>query len=295
MTLFNTLLLREWIQYRWGWLCVVAIPLILLLALVPFSQVAGVETMAPEPIALISAGLTLGLIMAVAFATSVYQLVNLPRRDQQDRSIEFWKSLPGTDTQSVAAPMLAHALLMPLAVLVLASVGSAVVGVAMAYKELGADGLRQMQWAGLGPAALWAVARLALGVALAMLWLSPMLLAMMAAGAWFKRWGPPLLVFVVGALLKLYEPLGLQQVLGRQLQGAASAFFASAAGLPDMPDESKTLPIEVVYDTLYRVPTWAPHDMLLALRSTWHPQFIGGLLLAAVCFGLIVLQRRRAG
>lgn len=295
MTLFNTLLLREWIQYRWGWLCIVVIPLVLLLALVPFSQVAGVETMAPEPIALISAGLALGLIMAVAFATSVYQLLNLPRRDQQDRSIEFWKSLPGTDTQSVAAPMLAHALLMPLAVLVLASLGSAVVGVAMAYKELGAEGLRQMQWAGLGPAVLWAVARLAVGMSLAMLWLSPMVLAMMAASAWLKRWGPPLLVFVVGALLKLYEPLGLQQVLGRQVQGAAGAFFASASGLPDMPDESKALPIEVVYDVIYRVPTWAPHDMLQALRATWHPQFIGGVLLAVVCFGLIVLQRRRAG
>lgn len=295
MTLFNTLLLREWIQYRRGWMCIIFIPVALLLALVPVSQVSGLDLVAPEPIALISAGLTLWLVLAVTLATTLYQLIGLARRDQRDRSIEFWKSLPGSDTQSLAAPLLAHAVLLPLAALLLASVGGAVVGVAMAYKELGAEGLRQMQWAGVGVAALWFVARLAVGLLLALLWLSPFLLALMAASAWLKRWGAPLLVFGVGGLIKLYDAQGLLQLLGAQVQGAKGALIAGAPGLASFPPGTKSLPMEELYDALYRFPTWAPQDMLLALQATWSGHFIGGLLVAVGCFALMVWQRRRAG
>lgn len=295
MTLFNTLLLREWIQYRRAWMCIIIIPVVLLLALVPVSQVDGLDIVAPEPIAMISAGLTLWLVLAVTLASTIYQLIALPRRDQQDRSIEFWKSLPGSDTQSLAAPLLAHALLLPLAALVLATLGGALVGVAMTYKELGADGLRQMQWAGVGLATLWFVARLAVGLVLALLWLSPFVLALMAASAWLKRWGAPLLMFGVGGLIKLYDAQGLLQLLGAQVQGAKVALVAGAPGLATFPAGSKSLPMEELYDALYRFPSWAPQDMLLAVQATWSAHFIGGLLVAVGCFALMVWQRRRAG
>jgi ABC-2 type transport system permease protein len=293
MRTFNTLLLREWLQYRWGWAGIVLIPVIVLLALVPFSQVAGVETMAPEPIALISAGLTMGLVMAITLATSFYQLMALPRRDQQDRSIEFWKSLPGTDSQSLAAPLLAHALLLPLSALVLATAGGALVGAAMAFKELGPDGLRQMQWAGVGVAGVWLLARLMLGLVLALLWLSPFLLALMAASAWLKRWGAPLLMFGLGGLIKLYDGRALMEVLGRQVLGAKLSLISGAPGLTSFPAGNTSLPMEELYDALYRFPSWAPQDMLLALQHMLSPQFFGGLVVAAACFGLMVWQRRR--
>jgi len=294
MKTFNTLLLREWFQYRWGWLAIILIPVVVLLALVPFSQVEGIQTLAPEPIALISAGLTMGLVMALVLAATVYQLMGLPRRDQQDRSIEFWKSLPGSDTQSLAAPLLAHAVLLPLSALAIAMAGGSVVGVAMTIKELGLDGLRQMQWAGVGHAAIWLLVRLMAGLVLAMLWLSPFLLALMAASAWLKRWGAPLLMFGVGGLIKLYDGRLPMEVLIRQVDGARRSLISGAPGLASFPPGTSAAPMDDLYDALYRFPDWAPRDLGMALQSTLSPQFVGGLAVAAVCFALLVWQRRRA-
>ncbi|SEL79170.1 hypothetical protein SAMN05216359_11729 [Roseateles sp. YR242] len=293
MKTFNTLLLREWMQYRWGWMAIILIPIVVLLALVPFSQVSGLDALTPEPVALISAALTMGLVMALTLASTFYQLMSMPRRDQQDRSIEFWKSLPGSDSQSLAAPLLAHGVLLPLCALVLAMAGGAVVGVAMTFKELGLDGLRQMQWLGVGHAALWLLARLTLGLVLALLWLSPFVLALMAAGAWLKRWGAPLLMFGVGGLIKLYDGKGAMTVLVRQFEGARISIVSGAPGLASFPEGTHDFPIEELYEALYRFPDWAPQDMLLGLQSAAAPQFVGGLLVAAACFGLMVWQRRR--
>ena len=44
------------------------------------------------------------------------QAAGLARRDAQDRSIELWRSLPVGDATAIAVTLVAHLLLMPLAV-----------------------------------------------------------------------------------------------------------------------------------------------------------------------------------
>lgn len=297
MSMFNTLLLREWLQYKRAWIGLVLVPMLLLLVLVPFSQVDGLEAVTPEPVTLISTLLTLGLVLAVALAVSGYQLIGLPRRDQQDRSIEFWASLPGSHATSLAAPLVAHGLLVPLAAAVIALAGGLVVGVAMAVKELGPEAVQQMQWSAVLQATLWFGLRLSVGLVLAALWLSPFVLALMAASAWLKRWGAPLLLIAVGAFLKLYENERVAAVvwgvLTQQLWGAARSVSPGTQSLVIKGSKDGAEMLERFYDGLYQFPQAAQADLVEVLGFTVQPPFFAGLIVAAGCFWLLVLQRRR--
>lgn len=297
MKIFNTLLLREWLQYKRGWIGLVAAPMLLLLVLVPISQVNGLDAVAPEPIAVITGLLTVALVMAIALSVSGYQLMGLGRRDQQDRSIEFWASLPGSHSASLGAPILAHGLLMPMGAMAVAVCGGLVVGVAMAFKELGAEGIGAMQWSALFEVAIWLTLRLAVGIVLAALWLSPIVLALMAASAWLKRWGAPLLVIAVSGFLKLYQHTSAADavagVLARQFEGVGRSFFSGTHELKIQTGEEGRLVMEGFYDALYQFPTWARQDIASALQFLAQPQFLVGLAVAAFCFWLLVLQRKR--
>ncbi|WP_431260328.1 hypothetical protein ACQ86G_09370 [Roseateles chitinivorans] len=298
MTLFNTLLLREWLQYKRAWIGLVLAPVLVLLALVPFSQVDGIDVPSPEPVALIAGLLTVGLVLALALGVSTYQLMGLARRDQQDRSIEFWSSLPGSHAASIGAPIVAHGLLVPVVATLLALVGGAVVGSAMAFKEFGLAALQQTQWAALFQGALWLGLRLAVGLVLAALWLSPIVLALMAASAWLKRWGAPLLVIGVSAFLKIYqnEPAAemLRHALITQVAGVGASLVQSGTRLVIESDGDGHLNMQDFFDMLYRFPDYAREGLPQVLQAAVHPQFVGGLVIAGLCFWLLVLQRKRS-
>ena len=298
MTLFNTLLLREWLQYKRAWLGLVLVPILVLLALVPFSQVDGIDVPSPEPVALIAGLLTVALVLTLAMAVSGYQLLGLARRDQQDRSIEFWSSLPGSHAASLGAPIVAHGVLMPAVAVLLGVAGGVVVGSAMAFKEFGLSALQQTQWAALFQATLWLSLRLVVGVVLASLWIAPIALALMAASAWLRRWGAPLLVIGVGAFLKIYkdEPVAqtLKQLLKTQMEGVASAWVQSGTRLVVESNGDGRLDMQDFFDMLFRFPDFAREGLPQVLHAALHPQFFGGLALAGVCFWLLVLLRKRS-
>ncbi len=297
MTLFNTLLLREWLQYKRAWLGLVLVPILVLLALVPFSQVDDIDVPSPEPVALIAGLLTVALVMTLTMAVSGYQLLGLARRDQQDRSIEFWSSLPGSHAASVGAPIVAHGVLMPAVAVLLGVAGGVVVGSAMAFKEFGLSALHQTQWAALFQATLWLSLRLVVGVVLASLWIAPIALALMAASAWLRRWGAPLLVIGVGAFLKIYkdEPAAnaLKHLLKTQMEGVASAWVQSGTRLVESNGDGR-LDMQDFFDMLFRFPDFARDGLPQVLQAALHPQFFGGLALAGACFWLLVLQRKRS-
>ncbi|MFX1681516.1 hypothetical protein PV762_20045 [Mitsuaria sp. CC2] len=298
MTLFNTLLLREWLQYKRAWIGLVLAPVLVLLALVPFSQVDGIDVPSPEPVALIAGLLTVGLVLALSLAVSVYQLMGLARRDQQDRSIEFWSSLPGSHAASVGAPIVAHGILVPVAATLLALVGGAIVGSAMAFKEFGFAALQQTQWGALFAATTWLGLRLAVGLVFAALWLSPIVLALMAASAWLKRWGAPLLVIGVAAFLNIYKNETAAEVLRNalitQVAGVGRSLVQSGTRLVIDSDKEGHLNLQDFFDMLYRFPDYAREGLPQVLQAAWHPQFIGGLFVAGLCFWLLVLQRKRS-
>ncbi|HEV8690541.1 MAG TPA: hypothetical protein VGQ91_09625 [Ideonella sp.] len=286
MNTFKTLLLREWMQHRFGWLLLGSVPLAIMIPLMSFGTVQFGDAALPGPglVALmIAAGYTYFLLVLAGGAIAI-QAPGLARRDRQDRSIEFWTSLPIGHTASVGATALMHLLLMPLLVLGMAAVGAVIAGLIAVVRVHGAGGLAAMPWGAVAAVGLAGLARLALGVVLGVLWLSPLLLGAMAASAWLKRWGVPLLgaVLGLGGLLldKAYDQPFVFDTLS-----ALFEHFARAFGPRDVHISAST--------PLFDIASWIWSDAAGALRDLATPMFPAALAVAAACFALIVWRRAR--
>jgi len=291
MTKFKTLLLREWMQHHRGWFILALAPLVIAVLTIPFGsvQLDGPEN--SQMFGILGVGAyTIG-VLVLGWLSVMIQTPGLARRDQQDRSIEFWVSLPTAHWQNVAATVLMHLLLMPLLVLCLAFVGGQLVAPLLVVKVFGWAGLREL------PMGLWLMdsalgfLRLLLGVVVSALWLSPMLLAAMAAAAWLKRWGVPLLAAVVGIggglLAKLYGITLVYDVVDGWFMRALAALIPGSQGdqgLQQAHDRTQLL---------QNFPSWLLHDTSLVLQDLASPWLLGALVVSAGCFGLLVLRRQR--
>lgn len=291
MSKFKTLLLREWMQHHRGWLILALVPLLIAVLTVPFGSVHLDGPENAQMVGILGAGGYMIGLLVLGWLSVMIQTPGLARRDQQDRSIEFWVSLPTAHWQNVLATVLSHLLLMPLLVLGLAFVGGQVVAPMLVVKVFG--------WAGLGqiPLGLWLVdstiglLRMLLGVVVSAIWLSPLLLAAMAAAAWLKRWGVPLLAAVVGIggglLAKLYGVTLVYDVVDGLFMRALAALIPGSQGEQGLQQAADRA------NLLQNFPAWAMNDTLLVLKDLASPWLIGALLASAGCFGLLVLRRQR--
>ena len=188
MQTFKTLLLREWMQHRLGWLLLALLPpaIVLPLALFGHIQVSGQEPV--NLVAMVTLGAFTLAVTGLAWATVGFQAPGLARRDAQDRSVEFWRALPVSDTTSVAATLCAHLVLMPLVVMGVAALASVAVAGVVVLRVFGSAGYAALDLNYLGSMVLAALPRLAAGSLLASFWAAAVLLPMMAASAWLKRW-----------------------------------------------------------------------------------------------------------
>ena len=302
MMRFQTLLLREWMQHHRGWLILMLAPITIGALVLAFGNVninlevdgqrKGLPPDATVLALMAMAATTLGTLV-VSWLTMALQLPGLARRDQQDRSIEFWLSLPTGHAQSLGATLLMHLLLMPWLALLLGAAGGQVIAMLLVSKAQGLAAWICLPWASvlLGMAAL--TLRLALGAALAMLWLSPLLLGAMAASAWLKRWGLPALIgTVVGVGLvadKGYGTTLVWDTLQQLGQQAAHALLAGGGKMGGLHlDADSDVPA-----ALGRLPQWAWYDALAALQALGSGLLIGAVAVAAGCFALLVLRRQR--
>ena len=292
MSRFNTLLLREWMQHHRGWLALMLVPPLLMLLVLPFGSVEfGAGELAPLPaLGLMLAAMVVvpAVVLGITVVALLIQTPGLARRDRQDRSIEFWLSLPTSHTASVAAPVLMHLVLVPLLALVIGAAFSYAIGAMLVWKGFGAAATLGLPWGPLSGVGLAGLARALLGVLLACFWLMPLLLATMAASAWLKRWGTPVLVLALAFGHKL---LGIP-VIGDTLAGLlTNARSALAHGRPPRP----TGGAEMAQAWLRDAPRWLFDDALMALRDLGQPLFLFALAASAACFALLVLRRRRNG
>ncbi len=302
MNRFNTLLQREWMQHQRGWLILMGLPTALFLLIVVLGQwqFSLGDNNHPQQAGLLVQALaavvgTAITTLALAWLTANFQAPGLARRDQQDRSIEFWLSLPTPPAQSVAATVLAHLLLVPWLALAAGLLGGAVVATAMAIKLQGLGGLWALPWGDIIPAVLALFLRLSLGLLLATLWLSPLTLATMAASAWLKRWGLPVVVLGVASLGLLLDKLWgtpvVWQLLGDLGHNAGQAFLHTSQTAPG---SSIRISNEAGVPALLQlVPSWALSDAGRALQALAQPLFLGAMLVAAGCFALLVWRRQR--
>jgi ABC-2 type transport system permease protein len=292
---FNTLLLREWMQHHRGWLAMVLLPPLIVLALLPFGSVEigpGELGRVPELAAMLAA---MALVPAVVLGITVFSLLiqapGLARRDVQDRSIEFWLSLPVSHSSSIGATVLMHLVLVPLFAVVVGAVLGVPIGIALVWKGFGMDAALGLPWGPLAAAGAAGLARAMLGVVLACLWLVPLVLSAMAASAWLKRWGVPLLGLVLGighaAMRARYD----NPVIGDTLRD----FFVNARlAIVGSPPPTRGGLAELV-TSLGDAPGWFLADGLDALKNLGQPLFGVALVVGAAAFGLLVLRRSRSG
>ena len=306
-TRFRTLLLREWMQHRTGWLVLMALPTLLALVLSLFDsrgvslQVDGdnpvrLDGFAALPSMLQALGWTVGTVGVALLLVSLTVLAQLPglaRRDQQDRSIEFWRSLPLSHSQSIGATLLMHLLLMPAAVLAAGLLGAQLAVLVSIVLHQGPLAWLQLPWGLLLPSLLVGAARLWLGLLMAVLWLAPVLLLTMAASAWLQRWAVP--VVAAASLLGVYwldarlpQPL-VGPVFSRMGTEALYALLA-----PDLFDGPKRVAQGDLVAAAHTLPTALWQDMLRVLDSAVAPAFLVALAGGVLGFALLVLRRRRA-
>jgi ABC-2 type transport system permease protein len=300
MERFKTLMLREWMQHRLGWIIVVGAPALVLLALAVFglAQVhvgEGDEIPPPLAMAVVTTGATAAITLAIAWMAVLFQSSGLARRDTQDRSIEFWLSLPVGHAQSIGAPLLAHLILVPVAALVVGMLGGIVVSLPAVAHMYGLREWAALPWGAILGALAALTLRLALGIVLATLWLSPLILGVMVASAWLKRWGWPVLAAVVGVgglvLDKVYGNPIVWQVLGTLGRFARQGFIAAQ---PDADPERWNIRSPHDADVVLSI---LPKNLLLdgvdALGQLVSPTFVAVAVVAVAAFMLLVLRRQR--
>ncbi|HSW09158.1 hypothetical protein [Aquabacterium sp.] len=305
MNRFNTLLQREWMQHQRGWMILLGLPLVLVILAGLFTdlgisiEIDGDTVVKHVPSAALQAfgsiaamaAITLGL----AWLSALFQAPGLARRDQQDRSIEFWLSLPTGHVPSLGATLLTHLLLLPWAALAFGAAGGLLVSLLLVGKAWGLAAWFSLPWGSLLIGALVLLLRVAIGILLATLWISPLILITMAASAWLKRWGVPLVAGVIGGgglvLDKVYGIPMVWEVLRTLVEHGSQALIVAdqggAAGELAIHSDADVLPF------IQGLPSWALHDLGQALQALASPAFAGALAVAAAAFMLLVLRRQR--
>ena len=289
MTRFKTLLHREWMQHHRGWLLLMTLPPALLLVVLLFGGTIQAEPNHPLALMILSTVGISGLVLVITWLAVLLQAGGLARRDQQDRSIEFWLSLPVGHAQSLAATLLMHALAMPLLALTIGFASSQLIAQLVVWRVTGSAGWAELPWLTLLPLACGLFLRAALGVVLATAWMLPLLLVPMACSAWLKRWGVPIAVagtaILHGLLAKLYGITVIGDTLHGWLVGASRSMIST----PPPGWDEHTFSIDTP-----RIPGWLFGDAGHSIALMAQPLFLASLVVSAACFGLLVL-RRRAG
>lgn len=300
--LFATLLQREWLQNRRAWLLLTVTPPLLMLLLlllgrldITFDDGDALRQMAllpPAGLALLTMAMAALLCFLLAWLSALLQVPGLARRDQQDRSIEFWLSLPIGHTPALAAPLLSHLLLFPLAALAVGGLAGLALSFVTVARFASLGDWFTLPWGLMLGAGLALLARTALGLVMASLWLSPLILLVMVASAWLKRWGLPALVaglaLLAGVLDKLYGNPVITDLGQRLLTGAGRSFVAghSAGGLRFTPGSDAV-------DVLRVYPAWAAGDAWRSIQALADPVLALALVVSAACFALLILRRQR--
>lgn len=296
MNTVKMLALREWMQHGRAWLLLAAVPLGLAVLALAFGHVdlQGADASGRVTPALtyyvISGGYLVGMGVLVAFAALI-QAQGLARRDRQDRSIEFWLSLPVGHWRAVLVPMLMLLVGLPIVAMLISLAATPVLAGIVAWRFFGAEGLAQIGWGSYLVALLLTAARLALGIVVGALWVAPLVAVGMAVNLWLKRWGTAVFFAVVflGALIldQAYGIAGPQRALASLLQHAADG-YTLLGGVGMMPT-----PQQLAQTGFASVSAALAQDMRQLLAGMATLPFLGGLAVAALGVWAQVWQRGR--
>jgi ABC-2 type transport system permease protein len=298
MNTFKTLVLREWMQHRFGWALLTLVPLAIALFGLAVGQIeldfdtaerAGPQF--PTLLAMIALGAGTVVTFVILGATSLILLSGLARRDHGDRSVEFWLSLPTSHTASLGAPLATHLLLVPAAALALGLVSGWLVSIVLVTRLAGFPAWLALPWVELASAGVAFVLRGVAGLPLAVMWAAPLLLAVVLANAYLKRWGLPVLLLALamgGVLLDRWLGDGaVAYTIGATVRQAGQALIG--AGQQTLQMNEQQLPAAA----LRQVPAWLLGDFVAAIKALASPLFAGCVLSSAALFALLLDWRSR--
>lgn len=291
MTRFQTLMRREWMQHHRAWLLILLLPPVLMLLLLAFGSIQMDRFDALQMVVFATCLGTIA-VAGIFTAATLLQLPGLARRDEQDRSIEFWLSLPASHPASVGATLVMHLLLMPLLALLVGYLVSQVLGLVLVSRAVGFGDWLGLPWGLLIVDGVLALLRLAFGGLLALFWLLPLLLLTMVASAWLKRWGTAVLVLALSlghALLAGFYGWPFIGVTIRALTTNASHSIITPG------DRSFPGDPEQLLAFLTQAPRLLLSDGLEAAANLGQPLALFAALFSTACFGLLVLRRGRRG
>ncbi|MFG6414081.1 hypothetical protein ACG02S_09250 [Roseateles sp. DC23W] len=288
-----TLLQREWMQHKRGWLISAFAPPLLFLAVLPFAQFQGGKFTSnwnldsqelQSALIVLASAIT---VYVIAMLVALFQLPGLARRDTQDRSIEFWLSLPGRPGESVLATVLAHAWLAPL---LCAAIG-VLLGIPIAMGVLsrisGVDTIFAVNWGEALFMTLPILLRGLAGTVPLMLWLSPLIFVLMAASSWLKRLGVPVVLVGGGVAVAV-----LDNVYGIQWPWQALQGLNDQIGRAMIHDGAS---LGTAMQSGTNLMAWAMQDLGGALAELASLQFLVWAAIAVAAFALVVLKRSRGG
>jgi ABC-2 type transport system permease protein len=297
MQTFITLARREWMQHRFGWALLVAVPLalaVLALSFTPAEVNLDTEFRLGELLPTMLTGIALvggalGLVLLLILASVVF-MIGLPRRDDADRSVEFWLSMPVSHSASLGVPLAVHLLLVPMVALLVGLACGALVSLVLVARTVGIGDWFAQPWGLILPAIAGGAGRLLVGIPLAILWLLPLILLLMWFVAVFKRWGLPALVVSQVGLNFFAERFGAGPVvadtLGFLLQRAATALIGEG-------DSREVGNAADVVTMLQEIPAMAWQGTQEALLDAASAPMLMCLLASALRFAALVAWRRR--
>jgi ABC-2 type transport system permease protein len=289
-----TLVQREWLQHRFGWSLLLLVPTALALLLFSFGHLqfdtAELNDRLPVALALASIGGAVGLYGLIWWLTSLIIVSGLARRDHGDRSIEFWLSLPVGNARSLAVPLGVHLLLAPAVAMLAALVAGAAISLVLVTRVAGPGAWLALPWFEMLAAGLAIVARLTLGLVLATLWLSPLIMVTVLLSAWFRRWGVVILSVGIGL-----GSVVLDRVFGQPVLTDLIGHLFAQAGRSVANSGQSDLVVNNVSDVqgaLTHVPSWAWHDGWQAVGLLASPVLAGAVAVAAGAFVMLVRWRQ---
>jgi ABC-2 type transport system permease protein len=300
-TRLKTLVLREWLQHRIGWLGVMLLPLAIALVAMPFSlpiersefkvSELNLGGLHPATVAALALwGFSAIAVVALTILAQLFQVSGLARRDAQDRSLEFWMSLPGSHSEHLAVTILSHTLLVLLIAVGVGAVSGLLIALLGIVKAFGFAGLAQAQWGLVLQFLTPGLVRLVAGLPLFVLWLLPMVLVLMAASAWLKRWGAPAVVIGTVVLGNLPATRGpVREWLMALMERIDGAFF------PDNLEQLRAAGVEVGKLSFNEVEGFwrlIGLDLTHQLGQLATPMFVSVAVLSAACFAALVYRRQ---
>ncbi len=228
-----------------------------------------------------SLAMPFGIVMGIV---TMFYLLDSLYADRKDRSVLFWKSLPLSDTQTVAAKVLTATVVVPLLTLAAVFITNVLVAFVLSVRLSGFEQLEV--WSTVWQPKIWLqVHGLMLYVlVISMLWYLPIVAWFMLASAWAPRavilWAllPPILAIFLGKFL--FHTWYVAELLGDRIVGWKRFDGGLAAHGMEVDGERFAWP--------QRVSEFIDPAAFFASPDLW-----GGLIVAGLLLWAIVLIRRR--